>query len=455
MKKIFNNINLTWYNGIMLFLCAFLMFAGMIMYSDMKITTEGSFVILQGHFFDFYDYAINNKLSPDLVYYPTMYFIFAVWNIPIALIFGTHPELYSFKEIVIMLFWGKTLVLIFCISTCVVLYKICQIIFSDRQISLYIVFSFIFTGYVFIAELAFGTYDYIYMLLVLLGIYIFLKQDKNWWWKFSLIFGISFTIKQLTLFIWLPLLVYREKRIIKLFMNCLIACPLYIFETILYRHNEYFINQVLNSHFILFMTKMTLDNGMGKISLWAIAFSIIVSFSYCKKYDYNKKLNTIWISMLGPISIIFFCHWTINWILLYAPFLTILLFASSDRDKLQFLYFCLGILFIFMLFYQQNNYWGWCYYGEGMLDYSIFCHIRDDNDILITTKLISSDIYTIVLGVIYGILGYLTYMLCPFIERNSFSNTNIEKKDTNTISIMFIVTTIVYTLPIFLGTING
>ena len=456
-RKILQQCNFKWYEiGILLFICGF-MFWGMIMFSDMKITSVGSFSILQGHFRSFYDNSINSGVSPELVYYPTMYFIFALWNILPYFILGAHPELYSVRQMICLLYWDKVLVLLFCIGTLFFFYKICQCCFHDSKRSAFVTMFFLFSPYIFISELTFGTYDYLYMFFVMAALYVYLNdKSKLWWLKFTLLFGFSFTIKQLTVFIWLPLLLYREKRILHLFKHIIVGFSFYIMETLIFWPSDYFREHVLNSHFIMFMTRMTLNNGMCSISIWGILFGLILCFCFFTEYDDENPYKALWICMLGPICILLTCHWTINWILLYTPMLMILIFNSKERNKyyLTELGFCL--IFILMLFYQQTNYWGYVYYGEGMLDYSILGFLRDENDILLTTKLVSSSTYTIIMGVLYSILIYYIYSLSPFrkAKTNPIDISEINEKDKNSMIANFVIGSMIYIIPILLGTIS-
>lgn len=425
---------------------------GLIMFSDMRITSVGSYAFLQGHFLDFYDYNTSNSITSTWVYFPTMYWIFAIWNIPAYFILGKNPLVYGTRRMSVLLYWDKVLVLIACVITLIFFNKICMICFHEKTKSLFTTLLLAFSPYLFIGEMAFGAYDYLYMMFAIMGIYYYLQDDKNWWWKFSLLFGFSFTIKQLTLFIWLPLLLYREKNIVRLMKNVLVAFSFYLFEIILYHSSPYFMEHVLNSPFMLYMTKMSVNNGMCNIAIWGIIFGLFACFCYWINFNEDNKLLTIWIAMIGPIILLITSHWTVNWILLYVPMLIILLVSNAKRERLYLFDLAFGVLYVLMLFYQQVNYWGYVFYGEGMLDYSIFAFLRNDNNRLITSHIVPVDLYPIIMGAMYSILIFFVIILAPIGKRNNNSDVEaINDKDRKWLVWKFVFGTMIYIVPIFIG----
>lgn len=449
-------------NKILEYICillAFFMFGFIIMYSDMKITSVGSFAILQGHLLDFYDYSVGNGFSPELVYFPTMYFLFALWNLPAYFLLGHNAEAYGEKRMTCLLYYDKLLVLIFFLLSIYVIYKILKKYNSETSLNCkFIIKTIVFSPFLYIAELAFGTYDYLYMLFALLGIYFYLnsEHDKNWWIKFSLMFGISFTIKQLTIFIWLPLLLYKEKNVWNIVKNFIVAFLFYFIEIVMYVKSPYFFNSVLKSHFIGFLTRMTLNNGMCNISIWGILFSIFAIICYLKKCEGNDIRIISWIAMTGPMILLLTSHWTINWILLFIPFEIILVNVYGENKKWFIIDLAYGVLFVLMLFYQQVGYWGYEYYGEGMLDYSVLSFLRDNTDRIITPNLVSEQLYTLIMGAMYGIMIMWLVMLCPLFRKkydvaSEGSDIRINAREDTLLYVKFIIVTLVYLLPIFVG----
>lgn len=55
---------------------------------DLWHTSQVSFGYLKGHFLDLYDYNINSLGMPTIVYYPTIYLLYALWNIPAYFLMG-------------------------------------------------------------------------------------------------------------------------------------------------------------------------------------------------------------------------------------------------------------------------------------------------------------------------------------------------------------------------------
>ena len=134
MKKMIHTIRQNWMFNTVQTVCiiAVGMFISffMIMTNDIRITSCGSFSILSGHFLDFYDYGVTKIYSPELVYYPTMYFIWALWNVPMALIFGTNFDAFTPMEMTMVLYYDKVFVIICFFVSLYLFGKICNIILN-------------------------------------------------------------------------------------------------------------------------------------------------------------------------------------------------------------------------------------------------------------------------------------------------------------------------------------
>lgn len=76
---------------------------------DLWHTSACSFAYLNGHFADFYDWKINVSNIGTIVYYSTIYLLFAIWNIPLRLFGITNIE----QNSAFILLWVKVFCLLF------------------------------------------------------------------------------------------------------------------------------------------------------------------------------------------------------------------------------------------------------------------------------------------------------------------------------------------------------
>ena len=213
---------------------------------------------------------------------------------------------------------------------------------------------------------------------------------------------------------------------------------------------------MLNSSFIDKLSIMVVNNGMADIAIWGVAFGLIACLCYFVSYDSTKPLKTIWIAMIGPLSIILCTSSTVNWILLFVPFLSILIANCQKRSYMQLIDFGYNVFYILMLFYQQIYYFKYVHYGEGMFDYSPLSFLRGATDLLITARIVPTKFYSLLLGAISSIYIFYIVSLCPFRLRDgegTKDNEVLSEKDYNSLFDKFVVSIVIYIAPIMISII--
>ncbi len=174
---------------------------------DLLLTAGPTLTMLDGHVLDFYDYVY--PAWGRMVYLPSTYFVFALWNFPLKL-FGIRPPLEQFQPpFVYIMYYKLALAVAYFISGWLVLLILRRAGFSEKnsRLGAFIWFTSpvaIYSTYIF------GQYDILTLVFVLAGVYFYIKNNNP---LFIFFFAIALTFKYYSLLIFFPLLLLKEKRI--------------------------------------------------------------------------------------------------------------------------------------------------------------------------------------------------------------------------------------------------
>ena len=187
-------------------------------YNDILITSQHGInfwnILFDGdilHFFEL-NYVTSGNVHYDIIqgcaYNILYYVIFAIWNIPMALLSAfTNVDV---MNNIVCIAYMKLLTVAAMLATLVVLRKILVLLNVDRKHHELLSFLYLTSSLMVAVVFIVCQYDLISVVFQLLGFQAFLeKKDK----KFVLFFGISFCLKYFSALLFLPLLLLRHKRI--------------------------------------------------------------------------------------------------------------------------------------------------------------------------------------------------------------------------------------------------
>ncbi len=293
------------------------------LHGDILCTAGSSISYLGGHITDFYEYNPENGVEIMNNYLPSTYILFAIWNIPIYLLDLVSCPV-SFVEGVSLFvkMWYKALPVIFFIASGFLVFKIGEVLGLGFKKSKLLMFVFYTTPVAFFSPLIFGQYDSFTIFFVLLGTYYYFK-DKAF--KFVLFFGIAMTFKYFALLIFVPLLLLREKKILKIFLySFLFLFPLSL-EVLFYSDSKNFNIGVLGFKAANYLFKGELNLKYIHPSLFLIGWVFVLIFSYMKKFDSKDKTEffrfAIYICNVVAFLTFGFSMWHPQWLIFMAPFL--------------------------------------------------------------------------------------------------------------------------------------
>ena len=306
---------------------------------DMRHTVASSFTYLNGHIFDFYKYNTTLEYIKLNSYMPSSYILFAIWNFPLKLLFSMDGSNIGLRVI----YYNKIFTTLFYIACAIIIYKICKTIGFDDKKSKITSFLWLTTPLAIYSQFIFGQYDIFTVFFTLLGVYFYFKNDD---FKFALFFGIALTFKYFAAFIFIILLIYREKNIIKIIKQCAIFIIPFAIELLIYISDSAFREGVFGFGAIFYIFNFTIKN----IKIFLMFWIFICGYTYFNEVK-NKSENEKYIFYyLSLVSFMLFglSDWHPMWIIFITPFLV---FGTVINKK----YNIFMILDIFlMLFFICN-----------------------------------------------------------------------------------------------------
>ncbi len=329
---------------------------------DLMHTVGCSVGYLNGHILDFYDYCGQYDIHPS--YMPTVYILFAIWNIPMRLAgFLTVPT----ESITLAAtMWSKILPCAAYVLSGIIVYKICMQIGMGTLKSKYCVYACLTMPVAFYSQFIFGQYDIFMTSCSLLGVYYYLKK-KDFWFVFW--FAVAVTFKYTALVIFLPLLLLREKNVWRIVLNCILLVLPLAAEFLLYRHSAGFSAYVFGigssgdtpTGYIFnagIFTGFQLSAQQYSVSLVVMVYGVILALAYFTSLRDEKEIAkwTFYLACLSFFVLFGLSKWHPQWLLFAVPFWVISSFMHKDTKIFMILDLLFMVFFvIFIVQTTQNN----------------------------------------------------------------------------------------------------
>lgn len=315
-------------------------------YFDINDTMNNSLLLIDairdGLFFNYYDYAITNVIKGTIYtadYNLPIYFLFAIWNIPVYIM----KSLWGLEGAVFVAayLWCKLLIVfgsIGCMKKIIdLLEEVNDKNYSKQTLCLLFTSSSALLLGAFIAV----QYDILTLFLILSGIEAYIKNQHK---KFILIFILAVPFKMFSFFIFIPMLLLKEKKVIRIIFHCIIVYTLVIIEKIIFWKDSAYIMcmKSQDKQALKLMIGGSLKMGRHKLVFFLIAFIALCVCCYneTRFVDLQVDVKEIKFELLYHISYIGFFVYsifliTVNfrsyWIVLYLPFV-ILVMAMNYKD---------------------------------------------------------------------------------------------------------------------------
>lgn len=349
---------------VLIFLWIILFFSHI--YSDILITSRHGInfwsILRSGKLREFYELNIctsgnifNDVIKGGCAYHFLVYIIFAVWNLPLAIVkhfTGIYFVMNSFP----CLIWMKLLPVLFEVLSILMVKKILDTM--EMRSEMREIFLYLYASSILGITAVFITcqYDIIGVFFILLGIDSYIKKDYI---KFNLFLGIAVCFKTFALILYIPLLLMMEKRIIYLVKNIIIMSLPYILLSIpFYGHHRIFLE-------IPYLAMIF--NRVPSIFNWfVVVYIVLLVFCYSSSaLRVSSKPSVVyWVCFVAAASF-FGLNWTFPyWAIIMSPFI-VLLIASADTEKYEINLLIEMVALPSMVLAQMMNFY-WCFVGETM-----------------------------------------------------------------------------------------
>ena len=376
LKKVITNIPeagkkitaIDW--AILIVLCVFIYCT--MLFDDLIITYSHGLCfwdcLFSGELGNFYSYAEANSWEGwTAFYYISLYIVFAVWNLPVWVLSKiVDIDVYSSG----CLLWAKGMNLFFVVLICILICRILQEFEIEEKKQKCFLFLFLSSLNLILPTWAMSQYDIICCFFLLWGFYEYCKkpQISN---QCLVIFAVAVTMKLFALFVVIPLILLKEKRILFICKNLIITVLGLLLCLLPYR--EVFASGSTQSGFNSMwrdrLFSVTLPGGNTVIPCFVVLYGLICIWAYYKtcKDRTEECINANWIilSVLFSIFTFVFCH--PQWIVLLTPFLTIMIALNGIKiNYLLDLFLNIGISVYYCYYFN------WVYGTEVAFKYLLF-----------------------------------------------------------------------------------
>ena len=350
-------------------------------YSDFMDTLDNAVLlaesIIKGELRNFYQYAAEHA-HPNTIYTANyniiMYLIFMVWNFPTVLMHLFTGA--DYMNNLFAIFWCKSLVCAGIAACAVAVKKIVEEFTRDRTDIRTAAFMFLASTATLLSAFIAVQYDCIMLALVLWGIRLYAKGDKK---KALILFSLAVPLKMLALFAVIPVILVYEKKILRAVILILTTMIPQIVAMLPFL-GEKTCQMVIHSQNSDAADLLLNGAKLGNINLFLLLFAVVCVICYVSRSGMNTEgtvkcwgkaegdpigsketgnnTDALYLSVFACF-IVFggFCVLTpirSYWLILFVPFMEILLFARKDY-RFVCLLFELGSGFAGGLYYLIHH----------------------------------------------------------------------------------------------------
>ncbi len=361
---------------------------------------------------------LNYYKSTDGAYYPfPVYVVFAIWDFPIWLVdkigithFGGRNPL--------CWFYAKSMVVAFIYGSAFLIYKICLALKLSESRGKWAALLFLTSASTVVPDLIICQYDGIELFFILLGLLYYVKDDEK---KFIAWFSVAVVMKYFALILFIPLLLMREKNVLKIigkvFMVCLLSIVMYIFQVL------------TGGKSLVSFIKGFLGNSIAGYSVFILFYGFTCVYLWLKNFDKDERNKySIWFSML--VFVVFFVAANFGnyyWIVLTVPFICMSIVLNDNKTKNEILIFFETMAQFCLLLNTIKRIWWFfdlnCVSSMGIIPV-VQNHMKSLQTVFIKFRLeYLQDIMPSFYFVLMGSLIFLTY------PRRESINDNLEHND--------------------------
>lgn len=287
-----------------------------------------------------------------------MYMIFAVWELPlwiISKVFGISNILGTFWGSI----WARSITLFFTGVLVLVIQKIEVLLGKDIDEQKEILFMLATSPFLLTYVIIMGQYDVIVCVFMLIGIYYYLKGEM---WKFLLFFSIAIPMKIFAILVFVPLVLYRCKNILKVLVSIVLAViPMLIMRILIPMTEGGNITDFID---FIFHNTIALGNTAGGIPIFFVTMTLLCGWCYLQDTDLEEKevFNGKVLYLFGVTYIIFTITCTIlpYWFIYLLPPMYLIIMQNKRNFTANLV---LSTVIEFSVVIAQIFRYTWCFSG--------------------------------------------------------------------------------------------
>ena len=345
------------------------------LYGDVRATFEHSFnfldAVFSGRLRDFYTISIQHtSTGHPAVYDVPLYAVFALWNLPTYAIYKITG--FSYLNSTPAELWLKTMIVVAALASAKVLAEFARDLGVERPRARWVAFFFLSSMSVFMPVFIVVQYDILLVLVMLLAMRAYVRGSLR---GFLGWFLLANTLKLFAIFLFIPLILLREKRIrvaiveLATGMLGIVACRL------LYRGDPG--HQAATGGFTDGMMDRLRATHIGwiggdapvlTIPLFVVFIVGLGVFAYAVRPSSDRERNVLAVYLGMAVYLVFMALVPLNpyWLVLVAPFTVLIIFLNPRHLVLNSLLET-GFASAIVLLYSRVGY--------SMYNHEIFNHL--------------------------------------------------------------------------------
>lgn len=310
-----------------------------IFYEDLIIIYDHSLTFLDSLFTgDIANFYANTMAKPSYgfgaVYFWVPYLVEGIWSLPLYIMVKLS---WIPQDCTGVYIWLKLGICLMLWATTWILGDILKRQGHTKEQVAFARFFFLSGLLVVMSTVAVAQIDIIVLFFILLGLREYAASEKVTW-KFLLIFSFAATIKTFALFVFLPLVFLKEKRILNVVWNIFCGLIGVLLCVLPYGGREDYKEStaILNDVMIERLFKTVFPAGNVKIPIFIAVLIALCIWCYVqnvKKEELQDFAMYIALFVFADFFIFVFVH--PYWIVLLAPFLTYFVARNADGRKLN------------------------------------------------------------------------------------------------------------------------
>lgn len=234
--------------------------------------------------------------------------------------------------------YSKLLLLVFLLMSAYVVRKIALEIGLSSKNSSWTAFAFMSSGFVYAYLCITGQYDILGIFFTLVGVCYYIKKDMV---KFTLVFAIAIQYKFFPLFIFIPLLLLKQKNLLKIAMHMVcVVIPLFVLRIPFLNDTTAMVEKdLIQADMVDRIFRNRIPIFETEVPLSLLLVGAVCIFCYLKnindnEYNYYAIFVPFWVMAMLFLSFPFFPYW----IIYLTPWLALLFFMRTDNSKNRFLF---------------------------------------------------------------------------------------------------------------------